>query len=325
MRVCVTGGTGFIGRHAVRRLVEGGHEVRCLVRASSDVAALQTLGVRLVTGDVTERGTLPAAIQGCDWVVHLASVSSFWEPDRRLWAEVNVTGARNVMECAYEANVSKVVHVSTALVWGHPGHAPFDEETPVGPVRFSEYARTKYLGDLAAWELHDKGGLPLAVVYPCTVTGAHDTKLTGELFRRIAARRLPAVVLPDSVVTVVGVRDVAEAILRVAERPETVGRRYLLGAEQLTMGRLQAEVAGIAGVPLPAIRPPDALVTPAAAVLTWLADVARRPPAWGLSLDAVRTLRAGLRVEGGRVQRELGLPYTPVRRALEDAVSTIRG
>ncbi len=68
-----------------------------------------------------------------------------------------------------------------------------------------------------------------------------------------------------------------------------------------------------------------ALVTPAAAVLTWLADVARRPPAWGLSLDAVRTLRAGLRVEGGRVQRELGLPYTPVRRALEDAVSTIRG
>ena len=325
MRVLVTGGTGFVGRHTVRRLVEGGHDVRCLVRASSDVAVLQTLGVRLVTGDVTERSTLPAAIHGCDWVIHAAGAATFWEPERRLWTDVNVTGARNVMECAYEANVAKVVHVSTALVWGHPGHAPFDEDSPVGPVRFSEYARTKYLGDLAAWELHDKGGLPLAVVYPCTVTGAHDTKLTGELFRRIAARRLPAVVLPDSVVTVVGVRDVAEAILRVAERPETVGRRYLLGAEQVTLGHIQEEVATIAGVPLPALRPPATLVSPAAAVLTFLADMARRPPAWGLSLDAVRTLRAGLRAEGGRVQRELGLHYTPVRRALEEAVATIRG
>ena len=281
MRVFVTGGTGFVGRHAVRRLVEAGHDVRCLARASSDVAALRLLGVRLVTGDVTERGTLPAAMQGCDWVVHLAGVSSFWAPDRSVYAEVNVTGTRNVMECAFEANATKVVYGSTALVWGRPGHAPFDEESPVGPTRFSEYARTRYLGDLAAWELHDKGGLPLAAVHPAVVTGAHDTTLAGELVRRVATRRLPAVVFPGSVVTLVGVQDVAEAIVRVAERPETVGRRYLLGAEQVTVGRLLAEVAGVARVPLPAMRLPDVLVTPVAGALTWLAGAARRPPAWG--------------------------------------------
>ena len=60
-----------------------------------------------------------------------------------------------------ETGVSKVVHLSSVVVYGKAADCPFTEESPVGPVRFSEYAETKYLGDLEAWELYKKKELPL--------------------------------------------------------------------------------------------------------------------------------------------------------------------
>lgn len=72
--------------------------------------------------------------------------------------------------------MSKVVHVSSVVVYGKPPECPFAEESPVGPVRFSEYARTKYEGDLIAWELYEQRGLPLVVIYPGSVLGPGDDK-----------------------------------------------------------------------------------------------------------------------------------------------------
>jgi nucleoside-diphosphate-sugar epimerase len=179
MNVFITGATGFIGTHLVKRLSQTEHEMCCLVRKTSNVRVLEELGTTLVTGDVTDRDSPLEGMKGCDGVINLANIYSYWEPDKRIYTDVNVEGTRNVMEGALETGVSKVVHVSSVVTYGKPADCPFTEESPVGPVRFSEYARTKYAGDLIAWELYEKKGLPLVMIYPGAVLGPGDPKSTG--------------------------------------------------------------------------------------------------------------------------------------------------
>ena len=166
MRVFVTGATGFIGSHTAECLARAGHELICLVRGTSNTGRLKQLGATLTLGDVTDKGSLLEGMSGCDWAVNIAGAYSFWLPSKRTYADVNVGGTRNVMECALETGVSKVVHVSTVAIYGKPAGCPFEEDSDPGPVRFSEYAQTKYEGDLIAWELCKTKGLPLVMVYP---------------------------------------------------------------------------------------------------------------------------------------------------------------
>jgi dihydroflavonol-4-reductase len=192
MKTFITGATGFIGTHLVKRLAQTEHKLRCLVRETSDVHTLKELRIPLITGDVTDKDSLLEGMKGCDWVVNLANIYTFWEPDKQIYTDVNVGGTRNVMECALETGVSKVVHVSTGGIYGKPEDCPFTEESPVGPVRFSEYFRTKYEGDLIAWELYEKKGLPLVMVYPVAVLGPGDPKTTGQYIQDLIYRRMPA-------------------------------------------------------------------------------------------------------------------------------------
>jgi nucleoside-diphosphate-sugar epimerase len=104
------------------------------------------------------------------------------------------------------------VHVSTAYVYGNPATLPFTEETPVGLARPSQYTRTKYTGDLIAWRLHEKRGLPLVMTYPGVVLGAGDPKLTGRYIKRFLSGNVPRIAFTEAVHTYVHVGDVAEAI-----------------------------------------------------------------------------------------------------------------
>ena len=160
--------------------------MRCLVRRTSHTSELETLGCEFALGDVTDKESVLEGMRGCEWVVHLASVYSYWEPDKDIYRSVNVEGTRNVMEAALERRVQKVVHVSTLVVWGKPEERPYNEETPVGPKRFSEYAESKYEGDQVVWELRRERSLPVVVVlYPAAILGAPETS---GLWRRRATR-----------------------------------------------------------------------------------------------------------------------------------------
>jgi dihydroflavonol-4-reductase len=80
----------------------------------------------------------------------------------------------------------------------------------------------------------------------------------------------------------------------------------------------------VSGVPLPLFRFPDFIVIAASYLLTWIAGLIRRPPLWGLSIDAGRTLKNGFCIDGTKAERELGICYTPIRKALEEAVVSYR-
>jgi len=314
MRIFITGGTGYIGSHLVRRLASGGHELVCLVaEGAHDLAAH---GARLVVGEVTDHAAVAQAMRGCDRVIHLASLHSFWERDPRRWADVNVTGTRVVMEAALEERVRRVVHVSTALVYGHPPDDLFTEESEPGPELYSEFARTRRDGDRVVWAMQRELGLPVVVLQPGIVLGpGHPDDAVGALVTALAEHDLPAAPFADVPLTVVHVRDVAEAIVRALDAPGVVGQAYLLGTGVARLG----DLAGAAAPP----RVPDALAMATAHVLTGLAALTGRPPRWGLSSDHARTLREGLRFDGSKAERELGLSYTPIADAVREAATRL--
>jgi dihydroflavonol-4-reductase len=321
MKIFVTGGTGFIGTHLVKCLAETEHELVCLARETSDVSALKGLGVTIAMGDVTDKESLLRGMQGCDWVANLANLFLFWVPDRQVYTDVNIEGTRNVMESVLETGISKVVHVSTAAVWGKTGW-PISEGTPVGSERASEYARTKYEGERIAWRLHKEQGLPLVMVYPAAVLGPNDPKAAGRYVKNIARHRMPAQILTDSPFPFVYVGDVCEVILGALEKEGNIGEKYLVSGENLTWGEFNHLICDVAGVPLPFLRLPDAMTAFNARFLTGVANLIQRPPLLDLSVDQVSLMKQGFRVDASKAERELGIQYTPIRRALEQAIAS---
>lgn len=322
MKTFITGATGFIGGHLAEQMAQTGHEMICLVRKTSDVSKLKELGATLVTGDLTDKASLLEGMQGCEAVIDLAGVNAFWVPDRRVYREVHVRGTRNVMEAALETGVSKVVHVSTNLIFGKPADVPFSERSPIGPVCLSEYAKTKYQGDLVAWDLYKLKGLPLVMIYPAAVLGAGDFKASGRYIQDLMHRRMPATVFHKTTLTWVHVRDVVEAIIRALDKKDNIGEKYLVGKERLSFEAFNRMIADISGVPLPKIHLPDSVVVLNAALLTGLADLVKRPPLWGMSRDQISTMKTGFEVDGCKAERELGITYTPVRVAVQEAIAS---
>ena len=321
MKIFVTGGTGFIGTHLVRCLAQTDHELVCLARRTSDVGTLKEIGATIVTGDVTEKGSLLAGMQGCDWVANLANLFLFWVRDEQVYTEVNVEGTRNVMESALETGVAKVVHVSSAAVWGKTDW-PISEATPMGAQRASQYARTKYEGDRIAWRLHQERGLPLVMVYPTAVIGADDPKATGRYIKNLVRRRMPAQVLTNAPFSFVYVGDVCAAILRALEKEGNIGEKYLVSGANLTFGEINRLVREVAGVRLPFLRLPDVVTALNARFLTGVANLTKRPPWLDLSVDQVGLMKQGFVVDGRKAERELGIHYTPIRQALEEAIAS---
>jgi dihydroflavonol-4-reductase len=324
IKTFITGATGFVGMNLARRLAQTNHEMYCLVRKTSRVDELKQLGATLIEGDVRDKASILKGMKGCDWVVNLANIYTFWEPDKKIYTDVNVKGTQNVMECALEAGVSKVIHVSTLVIYGKPKDYPFTEESEVGPIRFSEYARTKYEGDLIAWELYEKSKLPLVMLYLASALGAGDPKPSGQFINNLVQRRIPTRVFENSRLTFVHVRDVAEAILRALEKENNIGEKYLIGKYNLTFREIGELVSEIAGVPRPKISVPDILVMSNSRILTLLADITKKPPLLGMAIDQMRTMKEGSVFEGSKSERELGITYTPIRTAIEEAVASFQ-
>ena len=324
MRIFITGATGFIGKELVRRLRETGHELRCLVRPTSNTAGLEGPRVALVRGDVTDRQSLVEGMRGCEWVVNLANLYEFWHRDRRTYDAVNVEGTRNVLEAAREVGAAKVLHVSTVAAYGDAPW-PIDERSPWGPHAPGDYARTKRIGEDIARALRAEHRLPLVIVAPGGVLGPDDPKATGRLVRALALGEMPALVFPGSPFPFVHVRDVAEAIVRALEKAGNEGEKYILAADNPTFGEIARTVSEISGTKAPRWTMPGPAAVAAGYLATAAARLTGRPPAMDLAIEQVRMMKRGMRVDGSKAARDLGIAYTPIRTALEEEVADAQG
>lgn len=323
MKIFITGGTGFIGRYTTELLSNTNHQLKLLTRKTSDTTFLNYPNATVIKGDLNDKDSLLNGMEDCDAVINIAGHYTFWEPDKRIYSEVNIDGTRNVMECALEIGVKKVVHISTAGVYGKPDEQPFNEESTPGPLRFSEYFRTKYEGDRIAWDLYKKKGLPLVVIYPVCVLGAGDTKASGRYIKYLIGRNLPATVFKDEIFSFVYVKDVAQAIINALEKENNIGEKYLVGNHRYKWREINEMISEISGVPLPKFNMPNSLTMLNAYMLTGLADLIKKPPLWGMAIDQMKVMKAGFNADGSKAEKELGIEYTPIRFALKEAIDSL--
>jgi dihydroflavonol-4-reductase len=318
----VTGGTGFVGSHVVRALLEKGRLVRCLVRPQSRRENLDGLDVELAAGDLTDPPSLAAACSGVETLYHVAADYRLWAADPSEIYRANAGGTENLLAAAAKAGVSRVVYTSSVAALGLTADgSPADEATPVERSKIiGHYKKSKYDAERVA-EAWAARGLPVVIVNPSTPIGERDIKPTptGQMIVDFLNRRLPAYV--DTGLNLIDVRDVAAGHLAAAERGRP-GERYILGHRNMTLKEILDLLASLTGLPAPTVRLPHWIPLAAAAVTTAIAQVTRRPPR--VSLESVRMSTHRMFFDSSRAVRELGLPQTPVEQPLSRAAAWFR-
>jgi nucleoside-diphosphate-sugar epimerase len=310
MRIFLTGATGYIGKALVRRLVAAGHEVRALVRPTSQVAPrteLTELGVATFVGDVADRYSLREGMSGSDWVIHAAADLDLDGPAERMQT-ANVAGSENVASLAYKLGVGRFLSVSSmAFFGGSPeGGPPATEEmAPIEPFP-SLYSATKHAGEMAIREWARRG-LAVNTVYPSLVYGPPGKKEgANSILRMLWKGRYPVLVGGKRRTSWVFLDDVVDGILRVMERAPA-GRDYLLAGDVTTLRALADRVAALGGAQAPRLDLPVSLALAAARAAAPLYRLAgRRPPFTPAQLSSLTREWA---FDDSRARTELG--WTP--------------
>jgi nucleoside-diphosphate-sugar epimerase len=225
--IFLTGATGFVGSFVAQELVAQKHDVICLVRSTSDRRWLQGLPLNFCIGSFTELGSYLGSLKKCDYVIHVAGVTSARNvADYRLG---NVQPTESLLRTidTYRLNIRRFVLVSSQAVTGpSPSADPIDEEYPMQPI--TDYGRSKMESEKIAQSYMSR--IPITIVRPPAVYGPRDDGVY-HFFRLINYHINLMIGNTDQQVNLVYVEDLARGIVQAAFSPRSAGKCYFLCEE----------------------------------------------------------------------------------------------
>jgi dihydroflavonol-4-reductase len=250
VRVFVTGGTGFIGGHVVKKLRERGDDVTALVRSRDKGRELERDGATLYEGDLSDADALKRGMEGHDAVIHGAAIYKVGIPksQHEQLFDTNVRGTERALDAAIAAGVPRIVYISTVNVFGNTDHGVVDESyrrDPASNPFLSVYDETKWKAHQVALERIAEGA-PIVIVQPGGVYGPGDHSELGNLIDQTRKGKLFALPFADTGINFVHVDDVASGVLLALDGGE-IGEAYVLGGEISTFRGLVEKVAEIEG------------------------------------------------------------------------------
>ncbi len=294
-QILVTGGTGFIGGRLAERLaVEEQAKVRVLVHDWRKAVWVSRAHVDLVQGDVRDRDSVAQAIQGCETVFHCVGVGGTLDDCR----STNIEGTRNVLKCALDAQVARVVYLSSIAVHG-PNPPDNADEQDEFRLTGSPYGDSKVIAEKIVWQFWREHRLPVIIIRPTFVWGPRSAVFT---LRPVHCMKLGRWFLVDGgrgTCNAVYIDNLVDALLLAGVKPEAVGEAFLITdgqpcawadfygqyARMLRIQELPSVRLFAARFALPVVQYIDAL-------LCKLESTPAREPARTL----VRALRRGLRL-----------------------------
>jgi dihydroflavonol-4-reductase len=264
VRVLVTGANGFTGSHLARLLGERGHDVRALMRATSDASLLDGIDVERFEGDLTQGARVREAVAGVERIFHIAAVYREAKLSDDHYRAVNVEGTRLLAEAALSEGGIPFLYCSTCGVHGEVA-PPADENSPYNPGDI--YQQTKVEAERVVFGLHRDRGLPVVVLRPVGIYGPGDRRFL-KLFKGVARRKFPMIGKGDVYYHLTHVEDVARGFIKASEMGGGVnGEAFILaGARYTTVKELVDLIAQKAGVAPPWLRLPAGPLYAAAAI-----------------------------------------------------------
>ena len=236
MKIFVTGATGFLGGFLIDRLLEKGHSVSVLVRKSSNLKYLDQTKTKVFYGEITDYDSLMNATNDIDVVIHLASLIHPVNVPDSLYYDVNVKGAVNVFNAAYENNKEKFkqfIHCSSVTVYGDVGdeNVPILENIPL-VNQTTIYGVTKFEGELAVRKLSEDLKIPLTIVRPSRIYGERDTSF-GSMIKLMKKGLFFNIGNGNTFMQPVYVRDCVEGIVNCICNEKSYGNAYNLAGPEV--------------------------------------------------------------------------------------------
>ena len=241
MKVLITGAAGFIGSRLAQTLVNKGHQVRALVRPTTDTSVLKKLDVELTNGDTRDAAAMKRAIQDCQCVYHLAAKTTKDRLSKKQYHAHNVQGTKNVAEAALDAGVNRLVYAGSVGVYGTFNNAAIDENT--APKPDSHYRKTKLGGENELLSLHRDRGLPVVVARIGSVYGPGSRNWL-DVCHKILLGNFRIVGAGENYEQMVYVDDLVEGLRRCGEVNGVEGKTYVItGPEPATLRELLGIIA----------------------------------------------------------------------------------
>jgi dihydroflavonol-4-reductase len=320
MKVLVTGATGFVGSHIAQLLAAQGADLRLLVRASSKTGNIADLKAERIVGDLRDPDSLKKAVQGCEFVFHVAADYRLWVRDPEQMYRSNVEGTRAIIRAAQESGVKRVIYTSSVATIGFTATGRVaDEDSPVSlRDMVGHYKRSKFMAEQIALEAGRQGG-NVVVVNPTTPVGPQDIKPTptGRIIVDFLKRKFPAYV--DTGLNLVDVTEVARGHLLAMEKA-VPGKRYILGGENLTLKQILDKLSALTGLPSPTTKVPHLVAMGFAVFDQFFTGVLlRKEPR--ATIDAVRMGRKKMFASSAKAEQELGYKVVPIEDALRRAIN----
>jgi dihydroflavonol-4-reductase len=315
VKVFVTGGTGFIGGEVVRQLRARGDDVVCLARNPEKGAKVAALGCQIVSGDLGDAEAIRTGMEGCDAVVHAAAMYEVGIPAKQrpaMW-EANVAGTERVLKAALEAQVPKVVYVSTVGVFGNTHRKVVDESYEHPGKEFTSYYEETKLEAHRIAKRMIADGLPGVIVQPGGVYGPGDTSQVADLLEQFLAGKLPLLPFPELGICLTHVEDTAGGILLALDKG-ALGETYVISGPVTTMREAIETVAAATGRKAPKHAMPVGLMKAMTPIGPLVGKMMGQPP----NLRELISSADGVTFWAGheKASRELG--YAP--RGLEEGL-----
>lgn len=309
MPIFVTGGSGYLGRNLIRRLVGDGHQVSALARSEASALAIEVLGAKAVRGDIMDFSSLVAGMSGCQGLVHAAADTghAIHEPEQHT---TNLNGTRNVFAAAREAGVARAVHISTeaVLLSGKP-LADATEGAPY-PVRFAgSYSASKAAAEKMALSL-SSDAMPVIVVRPRFVWGRDDTTALPQLVAAARSGKLAWIGGGHYLTSTTHIDNAVEGIVLALMHGRGGQAYFVADEERSTFREFVSRLLQAAGVEPPAKSVPRIAVRCVVAVGSAIESLTRGAIAAPIGAQEYGTVGVEVTLNTDKARRELG--YRPV-------------
>lgn len=328
--ILLTGGTGFLGSHITKGLIENGYSLRIMVRkggASNFIRYIDSLKnkgykIEICEGDVLDVGSLMQAIEGVDAVVHAAAIVSFLKKDAYRMKKENESGAANIVNVCLELGTPKLIHISSVSSFGRNEKTQIiDENTKwVDSSLNTNYSISKKLAEKQVFRGIEEG-LHSTILNPSLIIGESlidPTWSTGtpKVIKQYADG-YPF--YPTGTNGLIAASDVAKAVALAIQTPEMEGKRWILSAETMSYKDFFTLISRTAGRKKDLIRLNPNLVKWVGGLNELIAPIFGVTPL--ISSETAKTSVLGMSYNGSLFTKTFEFSYQNIRSVIEDTTN----
>ena len=261
--ILVTGGSGLLGNELIKQLLSQGEHVKAIYHATPLQISHPNLDI--IQCDILDVAALEDIMEGITHVYHSAALVSYSPKDKRRLIKINVEGTANIVDACLQADVQKLVHVSSIAALGRIGKGEIVSEKMnwTEETSNSTYGKSKYFGEMEVWRGIGEG-LEAVIVNPALILGGDTWESGSSAIFKKAYNEFKW--YTEGIIGFVDVRDVARAMILLMNS-EITSQRFILNGENLSYKKIFSSIAKCFGK-----KPPYKKVTSFMAELIWRAE-----------------------------------------------------